>query len=146
MKWLRPPDVTTATRAELIGTGLGNLTTVNLTTVGSSDWAHWPEFTEKLTGNAQISNYSVVSTGTVASYTNAPLTLSWSDGNPTTSGHATSGAFIAGVYYLRGIGNDNCTLGVAQELRKLSARYEHVFDSAPNFATLWTTHHSHFPN
>jgi ATP-dependent exoDNAse (exonuclease V) beta subunit len=37
-----------------------------------------------------------------------------------------------------GIGNDNCTRGVAQELRKLSARYEHVFDSAPNFATLWT--------
>ena len=36
-----------------------------------------------------------------------------------------------------GIGSDNCTRGVAQELRKLSARYEHVFDSAPNFATLW---------
>ena len=32
------------------------------------------------------------------------------------------------------IGNDSCTRGVAQELRKLSARYEHVFDSAPNFA------------
>jgi CRISPR-associated exonuclease Cas4 len=36
-----------------------------------------------------------------------------------------------------GIGSDNCARGVAQELRRLSARYEHVFDSAPNFSTLW---------
>src|SRR5882724_3041671 len=36
-----------------------------------------------------------------------------------------------------GIGNENCARGIVLELRNLSARYEHVFDSAPNFATLW---------
>jgi ATP-dependent exoDNAse (exonuclease V) beta subunit len=35
------------------------------------------------------------------------------------------------------IDNDNCVRGIAQELRRLSARYERVFDRAPDFATLW---------
>lgn len=35
------------------------------------------------------------------------------------------------------IDNDNCVRGVAHELRRLSARYERIFDSAPDFATLW---------
>ena len=35
------------------------------------------------------------------------------------------------------IDNDNCVRGIAHELRRLSARYERVFDSAPDFATLW---------
>jgi CRISPR-associated exonuclease Cas4 len=36
-----------------------------------------------------------------------------------------------------GIGSDNCARGIAQELRKLSTRYEHVFDSEPHFSKLW---------
>lgn len=36
-----------------------------------------------------------------------------------------------------GIGSDNCARGIAQELRKLSTRYENVFESEPHFATLW---------
>jgi ATP-dependent exoDNAse (exonuclease V) beta subunit len=35
------------------------------------------------------------------------------------------------------IENDNCVRGIAHELRRLSARYERVFDRAPDFATLW---------
>lgn len=35
------------------------------------------------------------------------------------------------------IDNDNCVRAIAHELRRLSARYEHVFDSTPDFATLW---------
>ncbi|MDA9419307.1 hypothetical protein XI04_03890 [Bradyrhizobium sp. CCBAU 11430] len=35
------------------------------------------------------------------------------------------------------IDNDNGVRGIAHELRRLSARYEHAFDSAPDFATLW---------
>ncbi|MCW2086193.1 UNVERIFIED_ORG: CRISPR-associated exonuclease Cas4 [Bradyrhizobium japonicum] len=35
------------------------------------------------------------------------------------------------------IDNDTCVRGIAQELRRLSARYEHVFDDAPDFANLW---------
>lgn len=35
------------------------------------------------------------------------------------------------------IDNDNCVREIARELRRLSARYERVFDSAPDFATLW---------
>ena len=81
----------------LSGVGLGTLTTANLTTVGTSDWAHWPEFTEKATGGAQISNYSLVGTATVNTYNNAPLTLTWSDGKPTATGSATTGSFVAGI-------------------------------------------------
>ena len=46
----------------LSGATLGTLTTANLTTVGTSDWAHWPEFTGKVTGGGQISNYAIVGT------------------------------------------------------------------------------------
>jgi hypothetical protein len=35
------------------------------------------------------------------------------------------------------IDNDNCVRGVAHELRRLSARYERIFDNEPDFATLW---------
>jgi ATP-dependent exoDNAse (exonuclease V) beta subunit len=35
------------------------------------------------------------------------------------------------------IDNDNCVRGIAHELRRLSGRYERVFDRAPDFATLW---------
>ncbi|EGP10356.1 exodeoxyribonuclease V beta chain [Bradyrhizobiaceae bacterium SG-6C] len=35
------------------------------------------------------------------------------------------------------IANDKCAHGIAQELRRLATRYEHAFDSRPNFATLW---------
>lgn len=35
------------------------------------------------------------------------------------------------------IDNDNCVRGIAHELRRLSARYEQVFDSSLDFATLW---------
>lgn len=35
------------------------------------------------------------------------------------------------------IDNDSCVRGIAHELRRLSARYERIFDHAPDFATLW---------
>lgn len=35
------------------------------------------------------------------------------------------------------IANDKCAHGIALELRRLATRYEHAFDSQPNFATLW---------
>jgi ATP-dependent exoDNAse (exonuclease V) beta subunit len=35
------------------------------------------------------------------------------------------------------VANDKCARGIAQELRRLATRYEHVLDSQPEFATLW---------
>jgi hypothetical protein len=89
--------VAASSTGALSGVGLGTLTTANLTTVGTSDWAHWPEFTEKTTGDSQISNYTLVGTGTVNTYNNATLTLTWTDGNRAASGSATTGSFVAGV-------------------------------------------------
>jgi hypothetical protein len=86
-----------STGGALSGVGLGTLTTANLTTVGTSDWAHWPEFTEKATGGSQISNYTLVGTGTVNTYGNATLTLTWTDGNIAATGSATTGSFVAGI-------------------------------------------------
>ena len=81
----------------LTGSGLSSSTTVNLTTEGSSDWAHWPGYDHKSSGANKISNYTVVGTGTVSNYINDPRTCSWSDGTPAASGSNKNGIYITGI-------------------------------------------------
>ena len=81
----------------LTGSGTKTATTANLTTVGTSDWAHWPEFTEKSTGAAQITNATVIGTGTSSTYNDDKRTLTWSDGSPTLAGSLTTGKYISGI-------------------------------------------------
>lgn len=72
----------------LAGSGNGTNTAMNLTTEGTSDWIHWGDtsLNRKAGVTAQLSNYTVVGTGTVQKYGNDPRPLNWSDGTPTASG------------------------------------------------------------
>ena len=61
------------------------------------DWAKWPNYIHKVLGGSQISTYALVGTGSAASYTNDPRTLTWSDGTPVASGSDTAGVSITGI-------------------------------------------------
>jgi hypothetical protein len=64
----------------------------NLTTLGTSDWAHWGRggqytaFDHKTAGGSQISNVSTVGTGgSYGGYSDPSRSVSWTDGTPTSS-------------------------------------------------------------
>jgi uncharacterized protein YjdB len=70
---------------------------VNLTSVGTADWAHWPGYDHKISGGSKISNFSLIGTGTIGSYPNDARAISWTDGIPTLTGSGnTSGNFVSG--------------------------------------------------
>src|SRR5947207_15024819 len=64
---------------------------VNLTTEGTSDWAHWglntaTDFNHKATGGTQISNVSLIGAGsTKARFRDSASTYTWTGGTPTAS-------------------------------------------------------------
>jgi hypothetical protein len=87
------------------GGGSGGLTgavltptpAVNLTTVGTSDWAHWPGYDHMATGGSQLSTYTLLGSIWVSPYNNDLRTLSWTGGTPTASGSNTAGVYISGI-------------------------------------------------
>ena len=74
----------------------------NLTSVGTSDWAHWgltsaSSFDHKASGGGEISNYTLVGAGNVLNFGNNPVGFTWTDGTPTASTtNSTTGIFVAG--------------------------------------------------
>jgi formylglycine-generating enzyme required for sulfatase activity len=88
---------TSVTGGSLSGSVVASTAAVNLTSVGTQDWAHWSGYDRKSSGNNRISDFTVVGTAAVATYTNDLRQLSWSDGTPTASGANTHGVFVAGV-------------------------------------------------
>ena len=79
----------------LFGSVTCDSSNVNLTAVGTVDWAKWPGYVHKASGGAQISNFSVSGSGAtqVASYTRAMIS---SDGTPVISGSDQSSVVVAG--------------------------------------------------
>lgn len=75
----------------------------DLTTEGTSDWAHWgldssTSFNRKISALQQISNYAVLGSGTIQRYTNNPDTYTWSDGTPTAAATNTpTGVYVIGL-------------------------------------------------
>jgi hypothetical protein len=75
---------------------------INLTTLGTADWAHWgltatASFDHKTGITSQIPTYTLTVGGTVGRavlYTNNYV---WSDGTPTGSGSTPTGVYIGGV-------------------------------------------------
>jgi len=98
----RPTESTQALGdGSLSGTVSAATTAANLTSVGTSDWAHWgdgvPGLVRKASGGSQISAYSVVNSGNPTAFPNSPRALSWSDGTPTASSSAnTTGIYLSG--------------------------------------------------
>jgi len=81
------------------GTAVKATTAVNLTTLGTSDWAHWGQtgasgFDHKSSGGSQISNVTAVGGATAGQFTDSIQQMTWTDGTPTAS--ATSSAI--GIY------------------------------------------------
>ena len=58
-----------------------------LSTLGTSDWAHWGNTRRRLTHKAAItpliSNVTLVGGGSAQRYTNHPIGFSWTGGTPT---------------------------------------------------------------
>jgi hypothetical protein len=75
----------------LIGTQNSGAASYNLTTLGTSDWAHWgtgnvvSAFTHKASGGSQISNVTRLGSGNYGSYFDASRDVIWSDGTPQAS-------------------------------------------------------------
>jgi hypothetical protein len=78
-------------------------TNVNLSTEGLVDWAHWglstpTTFNHKNGVTQQISNYTVLGTGSIQRYTNDPNFFSWTGGTPTASTSNTpTGVYVIGL-------------------------------------------------
>ncbi len=81
----------TSSGGTLSGSQAGAASGYNLTSVGSTDWAHWGRngssgnFDHKSSGGSQISNVSTVGSGGFGGYFNSSRNSSWSDGSPTSS-------------------------------------------------------------
>jgi len=90
-----------APRGTLSGSKVSSATAVNLTSLGASDWAHWPGYNHKAGGNSQISNflelYPLSPVTLPVSYSNDSRTFSWTDGTTTASGNDTNGVYVNGI-------------------------------------------------
>jgi RHS repeat-associated protein len=90
-------------QGSLSGSVDSSTTSVNLTTQGTSDWAHWgtggvPGLVRKSGGGSLISTYSVVGSGGISTYSNDLRAMSWSGGTPTASASAdASGLYISNI-------------------------------------------------
>jgi hypothetical protein len=95
--------ITAAPPGGLTGVAASPTGTIQLTTEGSSDWAHWAlssaaDFNHKAGVSQQISNFSVVGSGTPTRYANNAVGFTWTNGTPTGSATATTtGLYIPGV-------------------------------------------------
>jgi hypothetical protein len=77
--------------------------TVNLTALGTTDWAHWgllsgASFDHKSGTTPQISNYTVAGAGAVNSYNNNASGYTWTNGTPDAGAtNSTTGVYIWGI-------------------------------------------------
>jgi hypothetical protein len=84
----------------LTGSGNSSQSLINLTSEGTTDWEHWGDssLNHKAGVTAQLSNYTVVGTQNVLTYSNDLRPISWSDGTPTASAASdTNGFYIQGL-------------------------------------------------
>jgi hypothetical protein len=82
-------SVTAAPTGSLSGSSASASTTdYNLTSLGTSDWAHWgtdinaTAFDHKASGGSQISNVTHLGSGSYGAYSDPSRTVSWTDGTP----------------------------------------------------------------
>jgi hypothetical protein len=96
--------------------------TINLTTLGTSDWAHWGfnsknDFDHKAAGSSQISNITLIDNASLTQFNGYPTKYSWTDGMTGGGGHATATNSTTGVY--TGVGGVQFTVPAGVATRRL---------------------------
>lgn len=86
----------------LVGSVASVSSSSNLTYQGSLDWAHWgmnsaSAFNHKNNVSQQISNRTVLGTGTVGYFGDRPYAFTWTDGTPTSSANTVTGLLVSGI-------------------------------------------------
>ena len=96
-------NVITVSSAPTLSAGMlsGSLTsassgTIDLTSVGSSDWVHWPTGERKAAGNGRITNYTFVGASSAGTYGSDRRAMAWTDGSPVATGSSNQGASVSG--------------------------------------------------
>ena len=96
-------NVITVSSAPAASAGIlsGSLTsassgTIDLTSIGSSDWVQWPTGARKATGNGKISNYALVGASSAGTYGSDRRAMRWTDGSPIASGSSNEGTAAGG--------------------------------------------------
>lgn len=93
------PTPTPTPAGTLSVTNVAPPASANLSTEGTTDWAHWgltdtSSFNHKSGVTQQISNYTKIGSGTVGRFTDCQVKYSWTGGTPTDSATDT----ITGLY------------------------------------------------
>ena len=75
---------------------------VNLTTEGATDWAHWgltaaTSFNHKNGVVQQISNYGILGSGTIQQFGNNTNAFTWTGGTPTATANTATGVYVIGL-------------------------------------------------
>jgi hypothetical protein len=83
----------------LSGGAATSVSTVDLSSEGTDDWAHWGlnaagDFNHRSGVSQKISNYTKLGTGTVTRFISNPVRYSWAGGTPTASASNTDAAIF----------------------------------------------------
>ncbi len=106
----------------------------NLSTLGTTDWAHWNgTFIHKSSGGTQISNVTQIGGGTYGTFSDASRNITWTDGTPTASG-TNDHNYI----WSNGTANSGWTFTVPADT---SVRTLHVLLGGPSGSTTKITAH-----
>jgi chitodextrinase len=97
-------NTSTATTLAAPSTGSGSLSgtwaassgTIDLTTLGASDWVQWPSYERKSSGGKQISDFTPIGTSKAKSYADDRRVMMWTDGMPATTGSTNGAVLISG--------------------------------------------------
>jgi hypothetical protein len=118
----------------LSGTVAAAAGSYNLTTLGTTDWAHWNgTFVHKSSGGTQISNVTQNGGGTYGTYSDTSRNISWTDGTPTASGTNDHG-----YIWSNGTANSGWSFTVPADT---SVRTLHVILGGPSGSTVKITAH-----
>lgn len=117
----------------LAGTRATAPLTLNLTTEGTSDWAHWgllnsSNFNHRAAGGSQISDPTRIGTNAFRRYTDNRTAFTWTDGTPTPSTASTN----AGIY-IRGLTNGFQFTAPADTNMRTLRVYAGLYGSHGNF-------------
>jgi PKD repeat protein len=87
-----PPD-----SGSLIGARTRSTQPVDVTIVGTDDWALWPGYVRSADGGSQISDITMVGSGQSSAYSGDRRSMTWSNGYPTASGLTDDGVSVSGI-------------------------------------------------